>query len=521
MNLRPYQQEVIRAVARGWGEATDEPSRQLVVAPTGAGKTIMFAEMARLKAGAGQRSLILAHREELIEQAVKKIAAATGIRAEVEKAERIASRSAPVVVASVQTLMRQARRESWHPQHFGLVVADEAHHAISDSWQTVLQRFHDHADVVGVTATPDRGDKRNLASYFRSLAFEVKLLDLIRDGYLCPITLRAIPLEIDIRKVKSVAGDFDSADLGDAIEPYLGRIAAALRVHAAGRRTLAFLPLIATSKKFVEACRAEGLLAEHIDGYDFERSQKLGAFEGFDYDVLSNAMLLTEGYDDPGIDCVVCLRPTRSRALYSQMIGRGTRTHPLKSDLLILDFLWLHERHSLVKPAHLVARDEEEAERITQVAESAGGETQDLIELQGTAEAEREDSLRKRLLEQAGKRGKFLSADEWAAQHDQIQIAEYEPTFAWEVKAVSEKQARVLKRAGIDVESVRGAGHASQLITAILGSVNAQLCSEPQRALLRRMGHQSPETATVGEFRKVIGRLRTEKEGRPWPNHPS
>lgn len=510
MNLRPYQQEVLKAVSRGWGEPGDEPSRQLVVAPTGAGKTIMFAEMARLKQGVGQRSLILAHREELIEQAVAKIRSATGIVAEVEKAERHASRSAPVVVASVQTLTRQARLDTWRPDHFGLVVADEAHHAISDSWQTVLRRFHDHADIVGVTATPDRGDKRELATYFTSLAYEVRLVDLIRDGYLSPISVRAVPLEIDLRKVGSTAGDLDSQQLGEAIEPYLEKIADAVIRYAAGRRTLAFLPLIATSKAFTEICRARGLRAEHVDGYDFERGPKLQAFEGFEFDILSNAMLLTEGYDDPGIDCVLVLRPTRSRSLYAQMIGRGTRPHPLKSDLLILDFLWMHERHSLSRPASLVAGNDAEAAVMTKLTEQPGGkgEVQDLLDLQEEAGSQRAESLRRQLTESAKKKAKFISADEWAATHDRLGLADYEPTFAWESKAVSEKQARVLKRAGIDVETVRGAGHASQIIGAVLGGVAAQTCTPGQRALLRRMGHESPDTATVGEFRKFMGRLK-------------
>lgn len=510
MNLRPYQQQVLKAVSKGWGEPGDEPTRQLVVAPTGSGKTIMFAELARLKQGVGQRSLILAHREELIEQAVQKIHAATGIFAQVEKAERHASRHAQVVVASVQTLVRQARLETWPAEHFGLVVADEAHHAISDSWQTVLRRFHDVADVVGVTATPDRGDKRDLAGYFTSLAAEIRLVDLVKDGYLAPITLRAVPLEIDIRAVRSVAGDLDAEQLGDALEPYLSRIARAVKEYAPGRRTLAFLPLIATSKKFVEACRAEGIRAEHIDGYDEARSLKLGCFEACDYDLLSNAMLLTEGFDDPGIDCVTVLRPTKYRALYAQMIGRGTRTYPLKDNLLILDFLWMHERHSLARPATLVAGSEEEADAMTKIAQEAtGGEgCQDLLELQGEAVTQREEALRKKLVESSGKRGKFVSADEWAAEHDRIALADYQPTFAWEEKPLSEKQARVLKRAGIDVATVRGAGHASQIIGVVLGDVARQSCTPAQRALLGRLGHESPDTATVGEFRKFMGRAR-------------
>lgn len=516
VNLRPYQQETVRAVVKGWADPGDgDPSRQLVVVPTGGGKTVIFAKLAEVKQGVGQKTLILAHREELIGQAVDKIRAATGIVAHVEKAERHAPRSASVVVASVQTLTRAARLESWGPDHFGLVVCDEAHHAISPSWRTVLSRFDGTADVVGVTATPDRGDKRTLAEYFTSLAYEVRLVDLIRDGYLCPITIRAVPVEIDIRQVKSVAGDFDAGQLGDALEPYLGQIARSVRQYARGRRTLAFLPLIATSRKFVDACRAEGITAEHVDGVDDERAGKLAAFEMSGWDILSNAMLLTEGYDDPGIDCVIVLRPTKSRALYAQMIGRGTRTHPLKNDLLILDFLWMHERHSIAGPSSLVASSPEEAEVMDSIVaksreESGGGDedAQDLLDLQGSAVSQREATLSKRLKEQAGKRGKFISADEWAAEHGRAGIADFQPTFAWEEKPISEAQARVLKRAHIDPETVRGHGHASQLIDAVLGDVSKQRCSAPQAALLRRMGHESPESATVGEFRKFMGRMK-------------
>lgn len=515
MHLRPYQQDAVRAVVKGWNDPGDgDPSRQLIVIPTGGGKTIVFAKLAEIKAGVGQRSLVLAHREELIEQAVSKIRAATGLEAHVEKAERHAPRTARVVVASVQTLTREARLQTWPENHFGLVVCDEAHHAVSQSWRTVLSRFDATADVVGVTATPDRGDKRTLAEYFTSLAYEVRLVDLIRDGYLAPITIRAVPLKIDLSGVRSVAGDFDAEQLGDALEPYLAQIARAIREYAAGRRVLAFLPLIATSRKFAEACRAEGLRAEHVDGYDELRSDKLGAFEACEWDVLSNAMLLTEGYDDPGIDCVTVLRPTKSRALYAQMVGRGTRPHPLKDNLLLLDFLWMHERHSISRPAHLVASSEAEADEITKQAQEKevggeGDEQLDLIELQGSAALAREQALKKKLAEHSTKSGRFISADEWAANHDRLAIAEFEPVFEWETKPVSEGQAKVLRRAKIDPATVRGRGHASKIIDAVLGDVSRQAASPSQRALMRRMGHESPDTATVGEFRKFMGRMRS------------
>lgn len=503
MNPRGYQEACLSAIATGWAEA----SRQLVVLPTGGGKTCIFAwEAQRRQPG---RTLILAHREELIEQACAKLHATTGIFAQIEKAESRASLQAPVVVASVQT-MQGARLKRWPVDHFDLVVIDEAHHALADSWRCTLSHFDDYADVLGVTATPDRGDKRNLGAYFERVAYEITLVDLIRQRYLSPITIRAVPLRIDLSQVKQTAGDYDAQALGDALDPYLDSIAEALRTHAHGRRTLAFLPLIATSQKFTEACRRAGLRAEHVDGYDGDRRDKLRRFAEWDFDVLSNAMLLTEGYDDPGIDCLLVLRPTRSRALYAQMIGRGTRIEPLKDDLLILDCLWMHERHSLCRPAHLVAASEEEADAITELSEDLSGEMNgagqmDLLQAVSDAAAKREEKLRAEL-ERKSKRGaKYISAAEFALRHNDLAVAEYEPSLPWERNDPTPKQVTALKYAGIDAATVSGRGHASKLLDIHFRNQAITLASPKQQALLRRMGHSSPDSATVTEFRKWMG----------------
>jgi superfamily II DNA or RNA helicase len=247
MQLRGYQENAVASILAGFKEF----DKQLAVMPTGAGKTIVFSKLA--EAMQPRRSLILAHREELIEQAVDKIAKSTGIFAQVEKAEQRASLMAPVVVASIQTLMGEQRRARWPQDHFSLVVVDEAHHALADSYQKALQHFN--AKVLGVTATPDRGDKRNLGQYFENVAFEITMFDLIKQGYLSPVKVKALPVEIDLKNVKSVAGDYSAEDLGTALTPYLRSIAKALRDHAAFRKCLVFLPLIATSRRTVGGTR--------------------------------------------------------------------------------------------------------------------------------------------------------------------------------------------------------------------------------------------------------------------------
>lgn len=496
MNLRPYQQSAADAICQ-W-----QYRRQLAVLPTGSGKTIIFADVASREPG---RTLILCHRDELVRQAMDKLYLARGLVAEVEKADERASACAKVVVGSVQSL-RGDRLLRWPEDHFSLIICDEAHHSVSDSWRAVLNHFGS-AKVLGVTATPDRGDKRNLGEFYEHIAAEVPLLDLIRQGYLSPITVKSLPLQIDLSAVKSTAGDLDAGDLGDALEPYLGAIAGAIKEHAFMRRTLCFLPLIATSRKFVDACRGAGIRAEHVDGESPDRADILRRFARWEFDLLSNAMLLTEGYDDPGIDCLVVLRPTRSRPLFAQMVGRGTRVEPVcKENLLLLDFLWLHERHSITRPAHLIAENELEASLITAAAAKGGGQTEfDLEELATSAAADREDALRKQLADKQKRRGKTITAEEFALLHHDAHLADYEPVMKWERDAMTAPQAKMLKRAHIDLATVRGKGHASAIIGKIISGQKLTLASEAQRRAMRFAGAPNWQTATQADARKFFG----------------
>lgn len=506
MKPRPYQVACIDAVETGWNTA----SKQLIVLATGGGKTIVFSMLAQRELNRNKgRTLILAHREELVDQAIAKLRSATGIIAGREKAESSATLRDDVVVASVQTMGR--RLDKWPKNHFSLVVADEAHHAISQSWQTVLTHFDGRAKVLGVTATPDRGDKRNLGSYFEAVPYELGLFDLVNDGFLSGITVKAVPLQIDLSSVGTTGGDFDSGELGDALTPYLPSVARAIQEHASFRRTLVFLPLIRTSLAFVDACNAIGLSAMHVDGESDNRKDVLERFARWECDVLSNAMLLTEGFDDPGIDCIVCLRPTRSRSLYAQIVGRGTRIAEGKDKLLLLDFLWMHQKHQIVRPAHLIAKSDDEADQITKkLQENSGGEEQAELDLQDVTELcthEREASLAKKLKELSKRKAEFISAEEFAAKHHLLALAEYEPTMRWESQKISDKQANVLRRAKIDPSTVSGRGHASKIIDVIFSQAKVTLATTAQRAFMAKRGHPSPETATQDEARAFFASM--------------
>ena len=209
MELRQYQEEARQAVEKQW---EDGIQKTLLVLPTGCGKTIVFAKITEDRVRRGDRVLILAHRGELLEQAADKIGKVTRLGCAMEKAEQTCLGSwFRVVVGSVQSLMREKRLGRFPADYFGTIIIDEAHHCISDSYQKVLRHF-ENAKVLGVTATPDRGDMRNLGEVFDSLAYEYTLPKAIKEGYLSPIKALTLPLKLDLSGVGVQAGDFKSGD---------------------------------------------------------------------------------------------------------------------------------------------------------------------------------------------------------------------------------------------------------------------------------------------------------------------
>ncbi len=493
MGLRAYQMKARMDIHKGF----EDFDRQLGVLPTGAGKTILFSRLAQDYQP--RRTLILAHREELITQAVDKLRVSTGIEAQVEMGGDRASLDAPVVVASIQTLMREKRRERWPQDHFGLVVVDEAHHALANGYLDTLGHFHDHAKVLGVTATSDRGDKKNLGKYFENIACEVSLLDLINQGWLAPIKVKTVPLGINLRGVRTSHGDFSADDLGHALEPYLEQIADVLVEHR-HRKTLVFLPLIAVSKRFAEICRERGLLAEHVDGQTKERKATLERFKRDETRILCNAMLLTEGYDEPSIDCIVCLRPTKVRALYSQIIGRGTRMHGGKDHLLVLDFLWQSEEHSLMRPANLIAEDDVDAKALTEKIGAEG----DLEEAREEVNADRTRSLTDRLRANQMRSGSVLDPIELAISLKEAALADYVPTMAWQAAEPTYKQLDVLHKFGLDIVNIKSKGHASLILDRLITRRKLGLATPKQVRVMRRHGHQRPEIATFEEAKAFL-----------------
>ncbi len=465
MELRPYQQEALEAVERDWNEGFH---RTLLVLPTGCGKTIVFSRIIEDMVRAGCRCLILAHRGELLDQAAEKLQKVSGLRCAVEKAEETCLGSwYRVAVGSVQSLQREKRLARFPPDYFGVIVVDEAHHVLSDGYQRVLDHFP-RAKVLGVTATPDRGDMRNLGQYFQHLAYEYTLPRAIRDGFLCPIRAVTIPLRLDLTGVGVQAGDFKTADIDTALDPYLQQIAQEMQNYCRGRKTVVFLPLVRTSQKFRDILEAQGFRAAEVNGASQDRAEVLRDFDSGRYNVLCNSMLLTEGWDCPGVDCIVVLRPTKVRSLYSQMVGRGTRLAPGKQDLLLLDFLWHTERHELCHPASLICESGEVARRMTENLEAAAGCPMDLEEAEKRASedvvAQREEALAKQLSEMRSRKRKLVDPLQFEMSILAQDLSGYVPSFGYEMGPPSDKQKAALEKFGILPDEIESAGKASLLL---------------------------------------------------------
>ncbi len=507
IQLRPYQIEARQAILKAWDEGY---RRTLLVLPTGCGKTIVFSSVAEERVKMGDRVLILAHRGELLEQAAQKLRAASGLESALEKADSSAlGSSLPVTIGSIQSLAQETRLDRFPSDAFQDIIVDEAHHCLSGSYLKVLEHFP-NANVLGVTATPDRGDMRDLSAFFDSKAYEYSLPEAIREGYLCPIRAQMIPLELDIGKVVMSNGDFAAGGIGSALEPYLEEIAKEMLNYCRGRKTVVFLPLIETSVRFCKILNDIGLRAVEVHGTSTDRSEILADFETGKYDVLCNAMLLTEGWDCPSVDCIVMLRPTKIRSLYQQAIGRGLRTCPGKENLLILDFLWLTERHDLCRPSALISRDVTISKKIDQAMEDDENGI-DLLEAEEQAERntllERERALAAELAEMRNRKRKLVDPIQYAVSIADEDLTGYVPTFAWEMGPASERQIAFLEKRGIYAETVSNAGMASMLIDRLSKRQEAGLSTPKQIRCLERFGFRQVGTWSFDAANALIGRL--------------
>lgn len=510
MELRPYQQQAKDAIFSEWKNGI---KKTLLVLPTGCGKTIVFAKVAEECVKGGSRVLILAHRGELLDQAADKIGKSTGLGCATEKAEQTCLGSwFRIVVGSVQSMMREKRLNQFPNDYFNTIIIDEAHHCISDSYQKVLRHFPD-AEVLGVTATPDRGDMQNLGTVFESLAYEYTLPKAIKEGYLSPIKAVTIPLKIDMSAVGVQAGDFKSGDIATALDPYLESIAEEMEKYCSNKKTVVFLPLVKTSQKFRDILNNHGFKAAEVNGDSKDRAEILEAFDKDQYNVLCNSMLLTEGWDCPSVDCIVVLRPTKVRSLYCQMVGRGTRLSPEtnKDHLLLLDFLWHTERHELCHPASLICESAEVAQKMTENMEKDAGCVIDIEEAEKTASedivAQREEALAKQLSEMKRRKKRLVDPLQFEMSIQAEDLSGYVPAFGWEMAPPSDGQKKTLEKLGILPDAIENAGKASKILDRLDKRRREGLTTPKQIRFLESRGFQHVGTWQFETAKNMIDRI--------------
>lgn len=494
--LRPYQREAIAAVHEHWKEW----DRELLVCATGTGKTFTAKCIIEDRLSNGS-VLFLAHRDELIEQARATFGDAGKIKGSMTDIR-------PITVGSVQTLINRPRYEG-----FKTLIIDEAHHAVSDSYQRVLAQYPD-AKVLGLTATPDR---KGLGNVFEGIAYEYGLRDAVKDGYLSKIVARTIPIDIDLTKVKTRVGDFEVTGLVEALEPYLPEIAKTMTEFAMDRKTIVFLPLVRMAQEFAEMLRAYGFDAREVDGQSQDRKETLEWFsKAGKGSVLTNAMLLTEGYDCPDTDCVVVLRPTKVRSLYSQMVGRGTRLAPNKDNCLLLDFLWLSTRHDLCRPASLITGNDEDAER---VSEKAVEDELELFDALTDVEEQRRNALAEAIRANAKRKARLVDPLTFFVDVNELALTDYTPEFPWETQPASDKQIKLIENAGINTDGMCK-GQASKIIDVILNRRKQGLATAKQMRMLEQKGFQNVGLWTFEQASNMMERLAKNRWRVPFGVNP-
>jgi len=489
--LRPYQEEAVSNAIR----ELDDVRSTLIVMPTGSGKTKVMTEIARRR---GQdKILVLAHRDELLQQARERFARDCGERVGLDKAEDFAA-DERIVVGSIQTVSMPARLERFSPQRFDTIMVDEAHHAPATTYRKVLDYFG-NAKIVGVTATPDRADEKAMGQIFDSVAFLYEIEDAIRDGWLCDVRCSRIEIAgLDLSSVKTTAGDLNQGDLDNvmAIEEVLLGVADATIREAGDRRTLLFTTSVANADRLAE------IMNRHREGCAMavngkteldERRGILKAHQAGDYQFLVNCAITTEGYDDPAISCVAIARPTKSRALYTQCAGRGLRIYPGKKDCLLLDFCGNSGRHKLASALDVLGgKYTEEEEELAQelVKKSPGMRARDALD-EAHAQAEREKQLAEEAARRAAIKAKAIYSKQdvnpFGVFHMDVKH-EMEIAERFGGKVASEKQVACLEKFKIPVPSGCTSQLASKLIGAAIARRNQNLASFGQLRTLQKYG---------------------------------
>lgn len=343
VDLRPYQKEAVERVRESFRFGARAP---LLVAPTGAGKTVMFSYITQAAAARGNRVMILAHRTELLDQisgSLTRFGVAHGMVA----AGRTPDWGLPVQVAGVHTLIR--RLDKVEPPN--LLVVDEAHHAAAGSWKLIVNAYPE-ARILGVTATPERLDGKGLKDVFDDLIRGPEVSSLIESGYLSRPIYYA-PSVADLDGVRTTGGDYNRKDLGQVMmdSTVTGNAVEHYARLCSGVPAIAFCASIQHAERVAEEFNRAGFRWGTIDG-EMTPAERRGAVEGLASGALhglSSCDIVSEGFDLPCVTAAILLRPTKSLSLYLQQVGRALRPHPGKTNAIILDHAGNVLKHGLAE----------------------------------------------------------------------------------------------------------------------------------------------------------------------------
>lgn len=557
MRLRPYQQECYDSVMVEL--ATNRST--LVVAATGTGKTVLFGHVAaNWKSG---RVLVVAHRDELIRQAADKVGRIVGETCSIEMGAERSNEGrmydkTHVVVTSVQTMCRPNRHARFDPNEFGLIIFDEAHHSVSETYLRVLGHFrqNENLKLLGVTATPDRADEEALGKVYESVAYEYGIREAIDGGWLVPIHQQLIQVHgLDFSRCRTTAGDLNQGDLAAIMESekMLHQIVDPTMRIAGDRKTLVFTTSVAHAERACEiANRHKSNCAEWISGetpIDIRRGI-LRRYLHDDFQFLFNCAIALEGFDEPSIEVVAMARPTKSRSLYAQAIGRGTRPLPDvvdgiesaedrkaaiaasgKPNVLILDFVGNCGRHKLVHATDVLGVDYDDDELNDALAEimerSERGQTTDVNEAFELAEVRRAATKRKaeideaarqrhweqdRLRREAQLKRRGIVADATYSQRsvnafDVFDIHRRREPGWHKGRKPTPKMLNLLRKAKIPEAQLEQLSFydAGRLIKTITDRWDKGMCSYKQAALLKRYGYSAE--CSFNDAKKIIDEL--------------
>ncbi len=565
--FRPYQRDAIDSVL----DEFTRVSSTLIVEPTGTGKTVIFAEIIRIMTEHGGRALVIAHRFELIQQAYGTIRDITGTTPDIEMADQRADNPyeyrsdglATTVIASVQTLNARhgvhKRMDRFDATDFKILVIDEAHHATAASYRTIIDWYlagNPDGKILGVTATPDRADEAALGKVFETVAHDYEINQAIDDGWLVPIDQEFVTVrDLDFSQIGKVAGDFNQGQLDQAImsnEKILHELASAAVEIAGDRKVLFFTTSVAAAARLSEIINRYGV----NNPFDFtpgramwvcgetekwKRRQDIDAYRRGEYQYMCNVGIATEGFDVDDIDVIAMGRPTMSRSLYAQMVGRGTRPRKeivpalneveanvqvfdastirkdmilgsAKPNLLVIDFVGNSGRHHLMSTADILGGEYDDVVRERAVRRvSEADEPTSMRDALTKAEAEiEEEELAAKVRADEQQRSHLVARGTMTrTKRDAFSVLglNHRSTRDWRGRAPSERMKNALTKFKVDDDQIVNLDYnqAQQLIVKLIDRASKGLCSWKQARMLEKHGYNPDLSRT--EAGDIMGRL--------------